>query len=531
MRLYHIFGNLNILAFILIQSFYFTSCNSQNTKNQQMQNSYRELTDREPVVAGQFYPGRSDELRADLIKLFSEAEQKKVEGEVLAIIAPHAGYVFSGKVAASSFNQINPRKKYGTVFVIGSSHRTAFEGASIYNKGNYKTPLGMVNVDLEIANNLINKHDVFKYRPDAHTYEHSLEVELPFLQHIMETEFKIVPVVIATQNSGTCKKIASALAPYFNPDNLFVISTDFSHYPGYEEAIKVDNLTAGAIASNDPDKLLSALARNDQMNISNLATSLCGWTSVLTLMYITENIPDIKYFPIEYKNSGDARFYGDKSRVVGYYSIAVAMEKEQTPPENEAGKENPKKKDFELTEEDKKILLGIARNTIEEYVNSKKIPPLDIKGFSQNLMTNTGAFVTLNKDGKLRGCIGRFEPDIELYKVVQEVAVSAAVRDFRFSPVKPGELDEIEIEISVLTPLRKIESAEEIELGRHGIYIKQGHNSGTFLPQVATQTGWNLEEFLGHCSRDKAGIGWEGWKNADLYVYEALIFSESELIH
>jgi AmmeMemoRadiSam system protein B/AmmeMemoRadiSam system protein A len=532
MNLYSIFGNLNILLFVVIQIFFFTSCNSQNTKKQQMQNSYRELKDREPVVAGQFYPGRSDELSADLIKLFSEAAQKKVKGEVLAIIAPHAGYVFSGEVAASSFNQIDPKKKYEIVFVIGSSHRTAFEGASIYNKGNYKTPLGTVNVDLQVANNLINKYDVFKYRPEAHQYEHCLEVELPFLQHIMETEFKIVPIVLGTQSPETSKKIAGALAPYFNSDNLFVISTDFSHYPKYEDAIKVDNLTASAITSNDPDQLLATLRKNSQMNISNLATSLCGWTSVLTLMYITDDIPDIRYYTVEYKNSGDARFYGDKSRVVGYYSIAVAKEvEENTLPENESKKENPKKKDFELTGEDKKVLLGIARNTIEDYVNNKKIPKIDTEGFSQNLLTNTGAFVTIHKDGKLRGCIGRFEPDIQLYKVVQEVAISAATRDFRFSPVTGDELDNIDIEISVLTPLRKIDSADEIELGKHGIYIKQGRNSGTFLPQVATQTGWNLEEFLGHCSRDKAGIGWDGWKNADLYVYEALIFSENELIH
>jgi AmmeMemoRadiSam system protein B/AmmeMemoRadiSam system protein A len=532
MQLYSIFEKSNVLLFVIIHLFFFTSCNSQNTKNQQMQNSYnRELKDREPVVAGQFYPGRSDELRADLIKLFSEAEPKKVKGEVLAIIAPHAGYVFSGKVAASSFNQINPKKKYKTVFVIGSSHRTSFEGASIYNKGNYKTPLGTVNVDLQIANSLINKYDVFRYRSDAHAYEHSLEVQLPFLQHIMETEFKIVPVVIGTQYAETCKKIASALAPYFNSDNLFVISTDFSHYPKYEDANKLDNLTASAITSNDPDKLLTTLRKNSQMNISNLATSLCGWTSVLSLMYITNDIPNIKYYPVLYENSGDAQFYGDKSRVVGYYSIIVAKEEENTLPENVAKKENPKKKDFELTGEDKKILLGIARNTIEDYVNDRKIPKIDVQGFSQSLLTNTGAFVTLHKDGKLRGCIGRFEPDIELYKVIQEVAVSAATRDFRFSPVTQDELDDIDIEISVLTPLRKIDSVDEIELGKHGIYIKQGHNSGTFLPQVATQTGWDLEEFLGHCARDKAGIGWEGWKNADLYVYEALIFSENEIIH
>jgi AmmeMemoRadiSam system protein B/AmmeMemoRadiSam system protein A len=528
----YIFKNLNILLSLIIQLSFFASCNSQNTKNQQMQNSYKELTDREPVVAGQFYPGRSDELNTELINLFSEAEPRKVKGEVMAILSPHAGYVFSGGVAASSFNQINPKKKYDIIFVIGSSHRAAFEGASIYNKGNYVTPLGTVNVDLKTANTLINKYDVFKYRSDAHSYEHSLEVQLPFLQHIMETGFKIVPIVIGTQYAETCKKIAAALEPYFTTDNLFVISTDFSHYPSYEDACKVDNLTASAIISNNPDELLKTLKKNSQMNIPNLATSICGWTSVLTLMYITQDMPGVKYYPVVYKNSGDARYYGDKSRVVGYYSIAVAKEDTETTISSEkASENNPKKKDFELTAEDKKILLDIARNTVEEYVENREIPPVNTRGFSSNLLTNTGAFVTLHKKGNLRGCIGRFEPDIPLYKVVQEMAVSAATRDFRFSPVKSDELDDIDIEISVLTPLRKIDSVDEIELGRHGIYIKKGYSSGTFLPQVATQTGWSLEEFLGHCSRDKAGIGWEGWKDADIYVYEAIIFSENEIKH
>ena len=523
------FRHLNILLFVIIQLFVFISCNPQNNKKQQMQNSYKELNNREPVVAGQFYPGRSDELSAELIKLFSEAEEKKSKEEILAIISPHAGYVFSGSVAASSFNQINPKKKYKTVFVIGSSHRTSFDGASIYNKGNYKTPLGMVEVDLKIANNLINKYDVFKYNAGAHEYEHSIEVQLPFLQHIIETEFKIVPIVVATQSPETCKQISKALAPYFNADNLFIISTDFSHYPSYEEACKVDKYTADAIISNNPDNLLSTLKKNSQLKISNLATSLCGWTSVLVLMNITEDIADIKYFPVEYKNSGDAPYYGDKSRVVGYYSIAVGKEAETTLPENTMKSKNPKKKDFELTKKDKKTLLDIARNTIEEYVTQKNIPAINTKDFSQNILINTGAFVTLHKNGKLRGCIGRFEPDIELYKVVQNMSVSAATRDYRFGPVKPDELKKIDIEISVLTPLKKINSIDEIELGKHGIYIKKDYKSGTFLPQVATQTGWTLEEFLGHCSDDKAGIGWNGWKDAELYIYEALIFSEHEM--
>lgn len=526
-----ILRSLNIIQLIIIQSILFTSCNSQNNKTQDMQNSYRDSETRDAVVAGQFYPGRSDELSAELIKLFSEAEDKKCKGDVLAIISPHAGYVFSGGVAASSFNQINPRKKYKNIFVIGSSHRIAFDGASIYNKGNYETPLGIVDVDIKVANNLINKHGCFKFRADAHSYEHSLEVQLPFLQHIMETEFTIVPIVVATQYPETCKQIAKALKPYFNSDNLFVISTDFSHYPSYEEANKVDKLTADAIISGKPNMLLSALKNNEKLKVSNLATSLCGWTSVLVLMYITDKSDEVKYYSVEYKNSGDAQYYGDKSRVVGYYSIAVTKKAESALPENSGKKENPKKKDFKLTDTDKKILLDIARSTVEDYVNKRSVPKINPKGFSENLLTSTGAFVTLHKHGKLRGCIGRFEPDLQLYKVVQDMAISAATRDYRFSPVKPDELDDIDIEISVLTPLKKIDSADEIVLGKHGIYIKTGYSSGTFLPQVAKQTGWDLEEFLGHCSRDKAGIGWEGWKEADLYTYEALIFSEKELEH
>ncbi len=156
------------------------------------------------------------------------------------------------------------------------------------------------------------------------------------------------------------------------------------------------------------------------------------------------------------------------------------------------------------------------------------MPEVDRSEYSTNLHQNAGAFVTLHLKGKLRGCIGRFQPDAPLYTVVQDMAIAAATKDHRFSPVKPGDLEKIDIEISVLTPLKRITSVDEIELGRHGIYIKQGYNTGTFLPQVAESTGWNIEEFLGHCARDKARIGWDGWKSADLYTYEAIIFDEKD---
>jgi AmmeMemoRadiSam system protein A len=207
---------------------------------------------------------------------------------------------------------------------------------------------------------------------------------------------------------------------------------------------------------------------------------------------------------------------GDKTRVVGYCSIAVSRH------------DKAKKKSFMLSNEDKRVLLEIARETIDTYIQEGKIHPVNNHEYSPSLQTPTGAFVTLHKNGKLRGCIGRFQPDKPLYEVVRDMAISASTKDYRFKPVLPDELDEIELEISVLTPLERINDPEEIQLGRHGIYIKKGPNSGTFLPQVASQTGWNLEEFLGHCSKDKAQIGWNGWKDAELFIYEALIFSEEE---
>lgn len=495
---------------ILLPLFFGSNCSSQENK------SATGLVDRQPAVAGQFYPADPVTLRSDLSKLFAKAVPKQ-PGVVLAIIAPHAGYVFSGEVAATSFNQVDPDKKYDNIFILGSSHRMSFEGASIYNKGDYITPLGKVKVNIELANQLLKDYPVFNSRTEAHTGEHSLEVELPFLQYKLKTDFQIVPIILGTQSPATSKKIAEALKPYLNEKNLFVISTDFSHYPSYEDARMVDNITATAITKNSPDILLKTLEDNDNKGIDNLVTSLCGWTSVLSLLYMTEGRKDLGYKVIEYQNSGDSKLYGDSGRVVGYNSIVVIKN-------NVSGDV----KDFSLEKKDKVKLLDIARQTMEEYITAGTIPKIDEKTLSPTLIQPFGAFVTLKEDGDLRGCIGRFEATEPLYKVIQEMAIAASTQDSRFPEVKPSEFKEIDIEISILTPMRKISSIDEFQLGKQGIYMKKGYSSGTFLPQVAMETGWTKEEFLGHCARDKARIGWDGWKDAELYVYEAYIFGEKE---
>ncbi|MCH7657691.1 MAG: AmmeMemoRadiSam system protein B [Bacteroidetes bacterium] len=506
----------SILIVIMFLIFSQNFCNSQN-RNKEDQ-SLQKRIDRQPAVAGQFYPGNKNNLEKTLEELFSKAKSGISEENTIAILSPHAGYVFSGEVAANSFKQLDPDSKYKTIFILGSSHRTMFSGASIYNIGNYITPLGEVKVDIPLSTNLINGYDIFSFNGNAHLGEHSLEVQLPFLQYWLKNEFSIVPVVLGTQSPRVIEKIARALKPYFTSENLFVISTDFSHYPSHENAVRIDNSIADAVVSNSPAELLNTISKHEKEGIENLATTLCGWTSVLTLMYMTRGDKDISYHKVKYMNSGDTQ-YGDNSRVVGYWSISVTS---KTKGKKETG--------FSLDKNDKMDLLHIARNTMEFYVNNGKIISIDDEKFSNHLHTPAGAFVSLHSsDGKLRGCIGQFDAKDPLYKVISEMTISASTRDYRFKPVTPEELKGIELEISVLTPKKKIQSIDEITLGKHGIYIVKDGKSGTFLPQVAGEFGWTKEEFLGRCSRDKARIGWEGWKDADIYIFEAIIFSENDL--
>lgn len=472
---------------------------------------------REPAVAGSFYPSNPTELKSQLALFFDAAKNKTTCENAAAIIVPHAGYVFSGEVAATAYAKLNREKQYSRIFIIGTSHHIAMNGASVYNGSGFKTPLGIADVDLEVAGKLLENGKLFKVNPAAHDREHSIEVQIPFLQYWLKKPFKIVPVIISTQNAQTCQKIAQALKPWFNDENLFVISSDFSHYPVYTDAVKTDKITGDAIASNSPEMFAAAINGNAEKNIPGLATSCCGWSSVLTLLCITSEIPGIEIQHVKYMNSGDNKTYGDKQKVVGYHSFVITRNSQTAP------------KSFSLTPKDEKALLNFARETIKCRLNKKELPQFKTDSLSEAVNSSCGAFVTLTKNDNLRGCIGRFLSEEPLHKVVQDMALAAAFDDTRFSPVRVNELSEIEIEISVLTPLKKISSPDDFELGKQGIYMIKGRNSGTFLPQVAAETNWNKEEFLGHCARDKAGIGWDGWKDADLYTYEALVFSEKEM--
>jgi len=467
---------------------------------------------RKPAVAGKFYRADRQKLLEEVNACFEEAKPSARQGKMpQALIVPHAGYIFSGVVAASGFNQIPADAGVKRVFILASSHQMHFHGASVYCSGDYETPLGVVAVDKETGNRLIQGNSLFSRREDAHLLEHSLEVQLPFLQIKSGSGLTLVPIVLGTQNPEECHKMAQTLKPFFVPGNLFVISSDFSHYPDYDGACRNDQITTDAILTGSPGKLLMTLDENKRRNIPGLVTSLCGWTSVLTLMYMTEE-GTFDYERVDYRNSGDHPVYGDLDRVVGYSAIAVY--------DNSSG-------EFQLTAEDKDQLLWIAENSIRTVTGTGKRLLFDRGTLSGSLTFSAGAFVSIYVSGKLRGCIGSFENENSLAEVVSRSAASAA-RDRRFDPVSEDELDKMTLEISVLTPLKRIYSKEEISPGKHGIYIRKGLNSGTFLPQVGEKYGWSPDEFLGRCSRDKAGLGWDGWKNAELFTYEAIIFGNSK---
>lgn len=500
-----------VLAIILMMN----SCNGQT---------------REPVVrpatqANRFYEGNAQRLSQEVDSFLALHRGSADSRRVAALIVPHAGYYYSGNVAASAYMALNPKQPYKRIFLLGPSHHEWLDGASVNTEADYyATPLGNVKVDRETGmaltttdgTDLTDSERVFFYRPEAHDREHCLEVQLPFLQRRLGDVPPIVPIIISTNDFQKLSRMAEVLKPYFTDENLFIVSSDFSHYPTYEDAYEADGKTGKAIESGDVGRFIAAIEENARSGKRNLATSACGEFAIITLMLMLDSIYEVKH--LMYQNSGDIGDT-DHSRVVGYHSFAILR--------NGTGGNGQTRTntDFVLSDNDKKKLKEIALNSIKDSLDGKSVS-VSVSPMQEYPMLSKkcGAFVSLHKHGHLRGCIGHFGEDTPLYEIVAEMARAAAFEDPRFMPVSREELDAIDIEISVLTPMRRIQSLDEFELHRHGIYIRKGYRSGTFLPQVADEVSWTKEEFVGHCSQDKAGLGWNGWKDAELYVYEAIVF-------
>ena len=458
---------------------------------------------KKPVFAGSFYPADKVSLQTMVDGYLRDAGRiGDVPPGVFAVIAPHAGYVFSGKTAAYSYNAVRA-KGITTVILLGSSHRSSFNGIALYPSGSWETPLGKVPIDEAMGRKITSLCGAVKNLPGAFDEEHSLEVQLPFLQRTMKG-FKIVPLLTGAVEKQDVETLSDALATTLKQHKgkvLLVVSSDMSHYHPYDEAVRMDSTTLRFMSDLNTVGLLEGLAKGQN--------ELCGAPAVVaSMMAATEIGGQAKV--LHYTNSGDTA--GDRRRVVGYGSVAFWQ------PDDGKGA-------APLTGAEKKRLLAIARKTLEEYVSSRTVPGIDVK--EPKLLEKRGVFVTLTIRGQLRGCVGYIKPAAPLYRSVMDMTAAASSNDLRFRPVAKSELEDIAIEISVLSPLKLINSADEIKVGTHGLYIVKGGNAGLLLPQVAAQYKWNREEFLQNTCA-KAGLPENSWKDTDtkIYVFSAQIFSE-----
>jgi MEMO1 family protein len=443
---------------------------------------------KEPSVAGTFYPADKKELKETVDSFLAKSKIITKEGSILALISPHAGYTYSGQVAAYGYRQIQDRD-IRKIILIGQSHRSEFKGASVYASGAFSTPLGIVNIDEKSAKKLINERADIKCYPEAFAKEHSIEVQLPFLQTVLK-DFTVIPILTGSPTRQTFEHLVSELTEMMDEKTLIIASTDLSHYHGYQKTLDMDS------------RLIAAIERLSVMNAGELIHSgeseMCASVPVIITMEVAKRHGANNGVLFNYANSGDVT--GEKEGVVGYASVGLYR--------------SP------YTEAEKRELLSIARKAITEFVTNGKTLEVDMK--NPKLRTDGAVFVTIREKGSLRGCIGHVQAIMPLYQSVIKNAVAASSSDPRFPPMTKDELQDIDIEISVLSPMQKLKDVKNIEIGKHGLVIRKGSQSGLLLPQVATEQGWDRLTFLKHLCM-KAGLPEYAWKDAELYSFTAEI--------
>ncbi len=429
---------------------------------------------RSPAVAGSWYPGNGEEL-ARVVDGMLDAEGP-VDGAPVALVVPHAGYVFSGPVAAAGFRQLR-NGEYDVAVLIASDHQAPLSRPiSVWAEGAWVTPLGLIPVDTDLAQALVRADPRITADVATHQGEHPIEIELPFLQRVCP-HCRIVPILMGADDEETVQVLADALLDALPGRKAVVIaSSDLSHYPSREDALQVDGATLAAIETGDPDRVRETVAATMRRGIPGLVTCACGEGPIRVAMRVAAGLGADTVSVLRYANSADSP-YGDPRQVVGYGAV---MFWRYTPPD--------------LTPARREALLALARRTLDSYLTDGTLPPYETD--DPHLRRLSGAFVTLREDGELRGCIGRLRADTPLYRVVQEMAVAAATEDPRFPPLTREELARVRLEISVLSPFRRLTDPTQVEVGTHGLLIIQGGQQGLLLPQVAVEEGWDREAFL-----------------------------------
>ncbi|MDD3643265.1 MAG: AmmeMemoRadiSam system protein B [Candidatus Krumholzibacteria bacterium] len=483
---------------------------------------------RKPAVAGQFYAADPASLRAQISELLDGSQVCRPPGEIIALICPHAGYIYSGGVAAAGYSLISGGP-YETVVVIAPCHVDFFGYSSVYDGDAYETPLGRIPVDRELASRIAGG-GLIRLGGAGHELgrggrgEHSLEVQLPFLQ-VAIGEFRLVPIVMGDQSAPAIEALGASLARELKGARaLIVASTDLSHFHDDRSARSLDGVFMENISSFDVEGLREALAQG--------STEACGGGPAAAALIAAAGLGADRCSILRYATSGDVS--GDRGNVVGYVSAAITRPSpdgegtERSPGESAGLSARDGSSGQDVPREARIFLLRLARSVIRSELGLDAAPPPQPE--SRVLGEKRGGFVTLKRRGQLRGCIGYIEAIKPLAETVEEMARAAAFRDTRFRPVTAREIDDIEIEISVLGPVETIDDPGAVDVGRHGIIISAEGHRGLLLPQVAAEWGWDRETFLDQTCV-KAGLPPNRWRGpgVTIEVFSAEIFSEKEL--
>jgi len=493
----------------------------------------------------QWYPRSPEKLTNMLDTFFKNAESKPMPGKIVGLIGPHAGLVYSGQCAARAYKQLEQLPDLERVILLGLSHRGGFYGAAVSDFDFNGTPLGDIPVDTTVTAELA-KENLFRKSNSIMQNEHSLETHLPFLQYIQKklknNRCKIVPILFGYLEKKDFKKMADAIKKYVTPKTLIIASSDFTHYGasyGYapfrtnikENLTKLDMGMINYIRKMDFDGFFEYKRET--------GITMCGIIPVGVLMNIFKE-DNCKVELMDYYKSGDRG--NDYSFSVSYASLIFSKEAGKTSVNRSPGKSPPEPvkttkktgdQPMNLSLKEKKTLLAIARQTLENHFkgNYKVLKEVENSFTITPLLKNkAGVFVTLRKQGDLRGCIGTIIGEEPLWEGVRNNVLKSAFHDPRFPPLKESELEKVDIEISVMTPLQKIDDYKKIRLGTDGVIIRKDYHQAVYLPQVATETGWNLDRFLGHLCQ-KAMLPANAYKSEGIafHIFQALVFEEKEM--
>ncbi len=464
---------------------------------------------KEADLAGAWYPADPAVLREQITTYLNNASLPSLREEVIGLILPHAGLSASGDTAAYGLKAVAD-KKIDTVVLVGFSHRMNYDGVAVFDPEGFKTPLGVIYTDKNLVREITARSKQFFPSAEPFKGENSLELIIPFIQVALDNP-QVLLLAIGKQSFENSLLTGEAIYELLKDRRNFLViaSTDLSHYLPYAEAVKMDEATVEQIKLMNPERLFESCYLKNRM---------CGAAAVTAVMIVAKKLGANRVEVL--KESTSARTLRPDEPVVGYLSAVFLKDHKPGESGEERAMATP------LNAEQKEGLLKLARDTIGTYLNKQEARAANTADPLLNEVR--GVFVTLHKNGQLRGCIGNIIGRQPLYTGVRDMAIASATQDPRFPPLTAAELPHVEIEISVLSPLKKVDDPADIILGEHGVLVRKGFHSGVYLPQVATETGWSKQEFMDSLCAHKAGIEPRAWQTGEceIYVFTAEVFSE-----